>query len=111
MTTRQPHLLRPHLQANGWAQLGQPRPLNPTGQLVITPDRLQLTVNDTTLADGINPTSPPGWWQAVDSSDGLCVVLVLDDHHTNLPTLAAGNTLTATLNTDQALFAALPILT
>ena len=111
VTTRQPHLLHPHLQASGWARFGQPRPLNPTGQLVITHHRLQLLVNGTTLADGINPTSPPGWWQAVDHSDGLCAVLVVEDHHINLPTPANGSSLTVTLNTDRALFAALPVLT
>ena len=111
VTTREADILHPHLQACGWAQFGHPRPLDPTGQLVITPDRLRLITNGTTIADGINPPSPPGWWKAIDNSDHLCAVVVLHDHHANLSALAAGHTLGALLNTDHALFAAVPVLT
>jgi hypothetical protein len=76
-TTDDPDVLLPQLRALGWGRFGGPVPAAPAGQLVTSPDRLQLIVGGQAVLDDLNPVSPPGWWKVVDRLGGKCVVVVV----------------------------------
>lgn len=109
-TTDEPDVLLPQLLACGWGRFGGPTPPAPSGQLVISPDRLQLIVQDQAVLDDFNPYSPPGWWAAVDQLGGQCVVVVVRDGDLDLHRPDAGDQLAALMDTDQAVFAVLPVV-
>lgn len=50
-TTDDPDVLLPQLRALGWGRFGGPVPPAPAGQLVISPDRLQLVVDGQAVLD------------------------------------------------------------
>ena len=110
-TTAEPEALLPQLRALGWARFGDPVPTGAVGQLVISPDRLQLVVDDQTVLDDLNPVSPPGWWKAVDQLGGRCAVVVLRQGDVDLHQPDSGERLRALMDTDRAVFAVLPVVT
>lgn len=110
-TTHDATVLIPQLLGLGWAVFGDPPPHRPIGELIIGADRLRLVVAGQALLDDANPAGPAGWWPAVDSLDGRCVVIVCADHHVNLPSPTLGPQLTALMGTGQAVYAALPVRT
>ena len=109
-TSESDHVL-PLLQSHGWARFGQQPPTFARGELVITHRHLHLRVDRTTLASGINPASPPGWWRAVDRSDGLCAVVVRPEVGLRVSETSRAEPMTMLLNADRAAFAVLPVLT
>jgi hypothetical protein len=63
------------------------------------------------VLDDTNPASPEGWWTAVDTLAGHCIVVMMRDGAVDLNQTQAGDQLVALLNTDHALSAALPAIT
>lgn len=110
-TTAEAGVLLPQLKALGWNRFGDPVPSAPAGQLVISPDRLQLVVEDQTVLDDLNPVSPPGWWKAVEQLGGRCAVVVLRQGDVDLHQPESGERLRALMDTDRAVFAVLPVVT
>ena len=104
-------LLPQLLQAHGWARFGQQPPTLSRGELIITHQHLHLVVDGTTLANGINPASPPGWWKAVDDADGVCAVVVFPPGEISAMENTTGYLTRALRHTDRAVFAVLPLLT
>lgn len=93
-TTSEPELFE-QLIDRGWAAYGaESGPGEPsTSRLYITHQSLQLVVEGQILLDDLDPTAPPGWWRAVDSFDGRCVVVVVRSEDVDLHDPNSGKTL------------------
>ncbi len=105
-------LLRLQLSRRGWVRFGQPLQPGAVGQVHLGVDRLQVVIDDTmVLDDGANPTSPEGWWAAVDALGGHCVVVMVREGALDLAQPGADAQLVTLLNTDRAMSAALPVVT
>lgn len=111
-TSSQAEVLRPQLLQRGWVRFGEPLQPTAAGELRIGVDRLQVVIDgDAVLDDDANPASPQGWWAAVDTLGGHCIVVMIRDGAVDLTRPEAGGQLVALLNTDHALSAALPVVT
>ena len=111
-TSGETDVLRPQLLQHGWVAFGQPLQPAPAGELRISVDRLQVVIgDDVVLDDDANPTSPEGWWAAVDTLGGHCIVVILPTGVVDLTKPDAGDQLVALLHTGTALSAALPVVT
>ncbi|GAA1427362.1 hypothetical protein GCM10009616_04340 [Microlunatus lacustris] len=105
-------MLRLQLSRQGWVSFGRPLQPGAVGEVRVGVDRLQVVANGrVVLDDGTNPVSPSGWWAAVDDLGGHCVVVMVRDGSVDLAQPDAGDRLATLLNTDQAISAALPVVT
>ncbi len=111
-TTSPDEMLRLQLSRQGWVSFGRPLQPGAVGEVRVGVDRLQVVANGrVVLDDGTNPVSPPGWWAAVDTLGGHCVVVMVREGAVDLTDPDAGDRLPALLNGDQAISAALRVST
>ena len=112
VTSSQTDVLRGHLLDRGWVPLGEPLQPAAAGELRIGVDRLQVVIrSDVLLDDDANPASPRGWWEAVDTLGGYCVVVLVREGAVDLTRPQTGDQLVDLLHTGHALSAALPVVT
>lgn len=105
-------MLRLQLSRQGWVSFGRPLQPGAVGEVRVGVDRLQIVANGrVVLDDGTNPVSPAGWWAAVDNLGGHCVVVMVRDGAVDLALPDAGDRLATLLNSDQAISAALRVVT
>ena len=111
-TSNQTDLLWSQLLDRGWVAFGQTLLPGVTGELRIGVNRVQVAIDgDVVLDDDANSASPEGWWAAVDTLGGHCIVVIAASESVDLTEPDAGGQLVALLNTDHALSAALPVVT
>lgn len=111
-SSSEPDSLRSQLLDRGWVAFGQALQPKAAGELRIGVDRLQVVIDgDVVLDDAANPASPEGWWAAVDTLGGHCIVVILPAGTVDLTDPETGDQLVGLLNTDHALSAALPVVT
>jgi hypothetical protein len=110
-TTADADTLMPQLTDRGWVRFGERLPAAAAGQVVIGADRLQLLVDGQALLDDLNPYAPDGWWSAVDTLHGRCVVVIVRNGDVDLAHHQAGEQLAALIGTGRAVSAALPVVT
>lgn len=93
----------------GWAVFGTGEfPEPPGSEIRVTPTSLTIQAADdlVVLQDDTNPISPPGWWQAVDSLGGRCVVVIPPaGSGTDLTSGEAGAHMLALMNSQQGVCA------
>ena len=112
VTTPHAVTLLPQLTEHGWVRCHHRLRSIAAGQVRIDPHRLRVIVDDQTLLDDLNPTSPPGWWSAVDLLEDRCLVAVVSDDDVDPKQKhRAGEQLTCLIRANRALLAALPIVT
>ncbi len=109
-TTTADELLRLRLARQGWVPFGRALQPGAAGQVTFGVERVQLRAEGRLVLDAVtSPTSPDGWWAAVDNLGGHCVVVLAREGALDL---SAGDRdpLASLLNTDQAVSAALPVV-
>ncbi|SDR89719.1 hypothetical protein SAMN04488543_0707 [Friedmanniella luteola] len=105
-------LLRLRLSRQGWVPFGRALQPGAVGEVRVGVDRVQVLANGRlVLDDSTNAVSPPGWWAAVDDLGGHCVVVVVREGAADLTGPDASDQLVALLGADQAISAALPVVT
>ncbi|MGV1010110.1 MAG: hypothetical protein ACOYBY_16135 [Dermatophilaceae bacterium] len=68
--------------------------------MLITPERLRLVVDgQVILDDDANPVAPPGWWEAVDSFGGRCIVIITHAEDVDLTDPHSGSQLRKLMDT------------
>lgn len=73
-----PRELVEQLHGRGWAPFAGDV-IEADAQVDISTDGLTLTVDKQSMMSGLNPTAPPGWWEAVDALEQHAMVVVLPE--------------------------------
>lgn len=111
-TTSTDELLRLRLTREGWVPFGQPLQSGAVGEVRSGLDRLQVVANGRVLLDHLlDPVTPDGWWTAVDALGSHCVVVLAREGSVDLGGPDAAERLSGLLGTEQAMSAALPVVT
>ena len=77
----------------------------------ITASQVDHLLVDADLFDDLNPYAADGWWAAVDTVQGKCVVSIARDGDVDLAYHDASAQRAALIGTGRAVFAALPVQT